>query len=87
MRRGRPQINATAYEDSVRLMARRLVTQVDSLIAYTPTCEQEARATPVPVATDLGKRMKTYDAALRDFRAAIGLPVKEDTVKTTRRPP
>jgi hypothetical protein len=30
--------------------------------------------------------MKSYDAALRDFRLAIGLPVKEDTTKTTRRP-
>ncbi len=29
--------------------------------------------------------MKTYDAALRDFRLAIGLPVSEDTVKTPKR--
>jgi len=31
--------------------------------------------------------MKSYDAAaLRDFRVAIGLPVKEDTSKATKRP-
>jgi len=30
--------------------------------------------------------MKSYDAALRDYRLALGLPVKEDTAKTTKRP-
>ena len=29
--------------------------------------------------------MKTYDASLRDFRVALGLPVKDDTSKTSRR--
>src|SRR2546428_53565 len=67
MKRGRPQMTPTVYEDSVRLKARRLVTQMDSLIAYTPTCEQRAGATPDSTATEVGKRMKSYDAALRDF--------------------
>src|SRR5207244_1793697 len=62
------------------------VTQVDSLIKYTTTCEDSAVVTPGPTVLGLGKRMKSYDAALRDFRVAIGLPVKEDTAKTTRRP-
>jgi len=86
MKRGRPQMSPMVYEDSVRLKARRLVTQMDSLIAYTPTCEQRAAATPDSAATELGKRMKSYEAALRDFRLAIGLPVKDDTSKTPRRP-
>jgi hypothetical protein len=81
LKRGRPRLTPTVYSDSVRLLARRLVTQIDSLIAYTANCEQEAVATPGPTATEVGKRMKTYDAALRDFRLAIGLPVSDDTVK------
>jgi hypothetical protein len=86
MKRGRPQMTATVYEDSVRLKARRLVTQMDSLIAYTPTCEQRAAAKPDSTVVELNKRMKTYDSALRDFRLAVGLPVKDDTSKTTKRP-
>ena len=86
LKRGRPQMSPTVYEDSVQLKARRLVTQVDSLIKFTTTCEDSAAATPNPTVVGLGKRMKSYDAALRDFRVAIGLPVKEDTSKTTKRP-
>ena len=86
MRRGRPALNPTVYPDSLQQTTRRLVTQLDSLIAFTPTCEQNAAAAPIPTATDLGKRMKTYDASLRDFRVGLGLPVKDDTSKTSRRP-
>src|SRR6059058_1948413 len=32
LKRGRPQMTPTVYEDSVQLKARRLVTQVDSMI-------------------------------------------------------
>jgi hypothetical protein len=85
LRRGRPQLAITVYEDTVRLKARRLVTQIDSLIAYTPTCEQNAGASPGPTSADLAKRVKTYDAALRDFRLAVGLPVKDDSSKAVRR--
>jgi hypothetical protein len=86
LKRGRPRLTPTVYSDTVRLLARRLVTQIDSLIAYSSNCEQEAVATPGSTAAELGKRMKNYDAALRDFRVAIGLPVKEDTVKTVKTP-
>src|SRR5437660_4089341 len=86
LRRGRPQMSPTVYEDSVQLKAKRLVTQVDSLIKYTTSCEDSAAATPTSTAVGLGKRMKSYDAALRDFRVAIGLPVKDDTTKATKRP-
>lgn len=84
-KRGRPQLTPTVYEDSVRVKARRLVTQLDSLSAYALTCEQTATAAPDVAATEVGKRLKTYDAALRDFRLAIGLPVKEDTAKVSKR--
>jgi len=86
MRRGRPQMSPTVYEDSVQLKAKRLVTQVVSLIKYTTTCEDSATVAAGATVLGLGKRMKSYDAALRDFRVAIGLPVKEDTAKTTRHP-
>ena len=86
LRRGRPQMSPTVYEDSVQLKAKRLVTQVDSLIKYTTTCEQNAAAAPDVTAVELGKRMKTYDTAFRDFRLAIGLPVREDSAKAAKRP-
>ncbi|SRR6266508_1604425 len=86
LKRGRPQMSPAVYEDTVQVKARRLVTQVDSLIKYTTTCEDSAAATPTSTMVGLGKRMKSYDAVLRDFRVAIGLPVKEDTSKTTKRP-
>ena len=86
LKRGRPQLNPTVYEDSAQLKAKRLVTQVDSLIKYTTSCEDSGGATPNSTVVGLGKRMKSYDAALRDYRVALGLPVKEDTAKTTKRP-
>jgi hypothetical protein len=59
---------------------------VDALLTVSTTCAESAAATPNSTVVGLGKRMKSYDAALRDFRLAIGLPVKEDTSKTTKRP-
>ena len=87
LKRGRPQLSTTVYEDTVRLKARRLVTQIDSLIAYTPTCEDSAGRRPSATAVALAKRVKTYDAALRDFRLAVGLPVRDDSSKTAKRQP
>ncbi|PYP58579.1 MAG: hypothetical protein DMD44_07450 [Gemmatimonadetes bacterium] len=86
LRRGRPQMSPTVYEDSVQLKAKRLVTQVDSLIKYTTTCEDSAAVAPGPTVLALGKRMKSYDAAWRDFRLAIGFPVREDSAKAPKRP-
>ena len=79
-------MSPTVYEDSVQLKAKRLVTQVDSLIKYTTTCEDSAAVAPGPTVLGLGKRMKSYDAAWRDFRLAIGLPVREDSAKAPKRP-
>ncbi len=84
MRRGRPRMNPTVYSDSARLSARRLVTQLDTLIAYAPTCEDSAAAHPVAVAAGLGKRVKSYDTAARDFKVATGQRV--DSAKGSRRP-
>src|SRR5256884_9324777 len=76
MGRGRPYMKPAVYEDSTRLKARRLTTQMDSLISYPTSCEQTGTATPVPVATELTKRLKSYDAGQREFRLAAGLPRK-----------
>lgn len=84
LRRGRPQLSPTAYEDTVRLKARRLVNQVDSLIAYAPTCEDSAARSPSVTAAAVAKRMKAFDTALRDFRLAAGLPVRDDTSRTSK---
>ena len=86
LKRGRPQMNPTVYEDTVRAKAKRLTIQMDTLIGFTPTCEQRAAAVPNSTAVQLGKRLKSYDGSLRDFRLAIGLPVKEDTAKATKHP-
>ena len=85
MARGRRQMNPTVYEDSTQVLARRLTVRLDSLIAYTPTCERDAVALPDATATELTKRIKAYDSAFRDFRAAIGLPLREDTSNASKR--
>src|SRR5436309_12017288 len=58
-------------------------SQMDTLIAFTPACEQRAAAVPNSTAVELSKRLKSYDGALRDFRLAIGLPVKERSEEHT----
>jgi hypothetical protein len=84
MRRGRQRMNPTVYSDSTRLSARRLVTQLDSLIAYAPTCEDSAAAHAGSIAAGLGKRMKSYDTAVRDFKVATGQRV--DSAKGSHKP-
>lgn len=79
MTRGRVQMQPTVYEDSTRLKARRLTSQVDSLIRFLPTCEANARKAADRTAADLQIRLKSYDAALKEFRTAIGLPNRDKT--------
>src|SRR5437660_6412026 len=61
MGRGRPYMKPAVYEDSTRLKARRLPTQMDSLIAYTPSSHQPRTAPPVPGASRLPEP-ETLDA-------------------------
>ena len=77
MTSGRAKMQPTAYEDSTRIKARRLAVRVDSLIRFIPSCETRARRAPDQTATELLARLRDYEAALRDFRVAIGLPVKD----------
>jgi hypothetical protein len=78
---GRPRMVPTAYEDTMRVIARALVVRLDSVTKYLPTCETTAGKTPGPVAADLTKRLQAFDLALVAFRTA-GAPPKTDSIKT-----
>jgi hypothetical protein len=75
---GRSQMQPLAYEDTTRIKARKLTQRVDEIIAYTKTCEVQATDTPSAVTAELVKRLQAYEAALADFRIAVGL--QRDTV-------
>lgn len=74
MSQGRPGMQASAYQDSARVKARRLVLQVDSLIKALPTCETSAGGTPTRAAGTLLGRLRSYEAALQEFRTSVAAP-------------
>jgi hypothetical protein len=78
---GRPKMQATAYEDSLRILAKQLTTRLDSLSNALPTCEKTAGRDPA-VATTLTTRLKNYDDALLAFRNAQAALYKPDSTKT-----
>jgi hypothetical protein len=75
MRQGRATMQPTVYDDSLRLKARRLTFQVDSLLAVMPGCETNAAAAPTKTAAGLVERLRAYEEALQDFRTATTSPV------------
>ncbi len=74
---GRPKMQAAAYADSMRVLAKQLTVRLDSLNAALLVCEKTAGRDPT-VATTLTGRLKTYDDALLAFRTAL----KPDSTKT-----
>src|SRR6266446_2257924 len=74
---GRPKMQATAYADSMRILAKQLTVRLDSLNAALSTCEKTAGRDPNTVATTLTGRLKNYDDALLAFRTAL----KPDSTK------
>ena len=74
---GRPKMQATAYADSMRVLAKQLTTRLDSLSSALPTCEKTAGRDPT-VATNLTTRLQKYEEALLAFRNAL----KPDSTKT-----
>lgn len=74
---GRPKMQATAYADTMRVLAKQLTTRLDSLNAALPVCEKTAGRDPSTVATNLTGRLKNYDDALLAFRTAL----KPDSTK------
>jgi len=75
---GRPKMQATAYADSMKVLAKLLTVRLDSLNASLLVCEKTAGKDPNTVATTLTGRLKTYDDALLAFRTAL----KPDSTKT-----
>ena len=78
---GRPKMQATAYADSLRILAKQLTTRLDSLSNTLPTCEKTAGRDPT-VATTLTTRLKNYDDALLAFKNAQAAFFKPDSTKT-----
>jgi len=74
---GRPKMQATAYADTMRVLAKQLTTRLDSLNAALPICEKTAGRDPSTVATSLTNRLKNYDDAVLAFRTAL----KPDSTK------
>jgi hypothetical protein len=79
---GRPKMQASAYADSLRILAKQLTTRLDSLTAALPACEKTAARDPT-VATSLTTRLKNYDDALTAFRAAQAAQGKPDSTKVS----
>jgi len=75
---GRPKMQASAYADSMKVLAKQLTVRLDSLNASLLVCEKTAGKDPNTVATTLTGRLKTYDDALLAFRIAL----KPDSTKT-----
>ena len=79
---GRPKMQATAYADSMRILARQLTTRLDTLSRALPVCEKTAGSDPATVTTTLTNRLKNYDDALLAFRNAQAALNKPDSTKT-----
>lgn len=79
---GRPKMQATAYADSLRILAKQLTSRLDSLSRTLPTCETTAGRDPTTVSTTLTARLKSYDDALLAFRNAQAAFYKPDSTKT-----
>jgi hypothetical protein len=67
---GRPRMQATAYADTMRLLAKQLTTRLDTLSRQLPICEQAA-GRDATVATTLTSRLQKYEEALLAFRNAL----------------
>lgn len=74
MTSGRSRMQPKAYTDSTQLKAKKLSVQIDSLVKASGRCESSAARQPDSTATGLVTRLRAYETALKDFRAAIGLP-------------
>jgi hypothetical protein len=70
---GRANMIAKALEPSHRYPTKDVAVQIDSLIAYSRTCEQTASKNPGSVADGLVDRLRRYEAAIVVFRVAFGL--------------
>jgi len=70
---GRAKMSPKAFDPPQRDPTKDVAVQIDSLIAYSRTCETTASKTPVSVADGLVDRLRRYEAAIAVFRVAFGL--------------
>jgi len=82
MRQGRARMSHAAYVDSARTLARRLNQQVDSVIAFLPTCQREGGKKPTATAATLVTRLRGYEGALQRFREVAVLAPARPTTPT-----
>ncbi len=82
MRQGRARMSPTAYVDSARTVARRLNQQVDSVIAFLPTCQRDGGKQPTATAATLVARLRSYEGALQKFREVAVLAPTQATAPT-----
>jgi hypothetical protein len=82
LRQGRARMSHAVYADSARTLARRLNQQVDSLIAFLPTCQREGGKKPTATAATLVARLRSYEGALQKFREVAVLAPAQPTTPT-----
>ena len=82
MRQGRARMSHVAYVDSARTLARRLNQQVDSVLAFLPTCQREGGKKPTATAATLVERLRSYEGALQKFREVAALTPAPTTIPT-----
>lgn len=73
---GRGQMDPVVYDPPTRKPARDLTLQLDSLSLSAKECQGAKGLGPELLSTGLVARLRAYDAALAEFRTAIGLPNK-----------
>ena len=73
---GRGQMDPVAYDLPTRKQARDLTLQLDSLSLSAKECQNAKGLAPQMLSTGLVARLRAYDAAVAEFRTAIGLPNK-----------
>ncbi|HEY6808829.1 MAG TPA: hypothetical protein VI160_08570 [Gemmatimonadales bacterium] len=70
---GRAKMSSKAFDPPQRDPTKDVAVQIDSLIAYSRTCEQTAGKNPGPVADGMIDRLRRYETAIAAFRVAFGL--------------
>ena len=83
---GRSQMDAVAYDPPTRKQARDLMQQLDSLSLSAKECQNARGLAAQMLSTGLVARLRAYDAALAEFRTAIGLPNKQTTASGAQLP-
>ena len=73
---GRGQMDPLAYDPPTRKPARDLALQIDSLSLTAKECQNAKGLSAQALNTGLVARLRAYDAAVAEFRTAIGLPNK-----------